>query len=173
MANEAIEELRKSMQAAQPSGRGQYLDQGRHELEIDKAFVKRTTFEGKTKESWIVEFKVISSTNPSHEVGSTRSYVENPNNDGWMGRFKAFLVAVAGIPGAQKLNPQDEQLISDITVALRYDEYRVERQWPENFLKGRRVLCEGMPGKSRNNTPITNKKWEPILAPAAPAPPAA
>jgi hypothetical protein len=162
-----IDDLRASMRAAQPSGKGQYIEQGRHELEIKNCFVKRSTQEGRIKETWICEFTVITSTNPSHEPGSTRSYAENPENAGWMGRFKSFLTAAVGVPSNAKLSPADEQTIGDVTVALRFDEERTRMGWPENFLKGRRVLCEGMAGKSKGGIEITNKKWEPAAPVAA------
>jgi hypothetical protein len=161
-----IDALRASMRAAQPSGKGQYIEEGRHLLEIDKCFCKRTSIDGRWKETYICEFKVIESTNPTHTPGSTRSYAENPENAGWMGRFKSFLCAAVGATDENKLSVQDEDTISDVIAALRYDEHRIAKGWPENFLKSRRVTCEGMKGTSRGGTPITNKKW-------APAPPVA
>lgn len=156
-----IDALRAAMKAAQPSGKGVYIEAGQHVLDIDRAFVKRSMQGGMTKESWIVEFKVVSSTNPTHEVGSTRSYVENPANQGWMERFKSFLSAAVGADPTGKISAEDEITISDVTVALRFDEYRIERGWPENFLKGRRLHCEGMAGVSKSGGPVTNKKWTP------------
>ena len=65
---------------------------------------------------------------------------------GWMDRFKAALVAICGLDGSKKLSAQDEDLIGDIFVALRYDEERVKKGWPENFLNGRKVSCEAQAG---------------------------
>ena len=156
------DELRAAMRSAQVSGKGQYIEEGRHVLDVDKALVKRTTIDGNTKESWIIEFKVIESSNSTHEVGSTRSYVENPANAGWLGRFKYALLAIAGINPDGKISTADENTVGDIVACLRYDEERVRLGWPENFLKGRRVHCEGMPGKSRAGGNVTNKKWSPV-----------
>lgn len=165
-----IDELRKAMAAAQVNGRGLYVGNGQHVLVVDKALVKRTQIQGTFKESWIIEFKVVQSTAADHEVGSTRSLVENPQNAGWMDRFKGALVAIVGADGSAKLSPEVEKAVGDIFVALKYDEERVKLGWPTDFLKGRMVLCEGTPGVSRGKgTPVTNKKWSPYVAPAAPA----
>lgn len=156
MSTAEIDQLRAAMRSAQVSGKGQYIGEGRHLLEVDKALVKRSTFEGNTKETWIIEFKVIESSNPTHEVGQTRSYVENPANAGWMGRFKGALL---GLIGAETVTPQAEAAIGDLFVALRHDEERVALKLPENFLHGRRVRCEGMAGKSKKGGDITNLRW--------------
>jgi hypothetical protein len=136
MSTAEIDALRAAMRSAQVSGKGQYIGDGRHLLEVDKALVKRSTFEGNTKETWIIEFKVIESSNPTHEAGQTRSYVENPANAGWMGRFKGALLALIG---AETVTPKAEAAIGDIFVALRHDEERVALKLPENFLHGRRA----------------------------------
>lgn len=163
MSTAEIEALRNSMRAAQVPGGGSYVEAGQHVLDVDNCFVKQSAKEGAIKTTWICEFKVVASTNPSHEVGSTRSYVENPLNEGWLGRFKGFLAAAVGCDPT-KLSPTDENTIGDIVVALRYPEFRTAQGWPDNFLKGRRVKCEGMPGLSKKGKPITNKKWEPVTA---------
>lgn len=162
------DELRAAMRSAQPSGRGNYLEDGRHVLEVDKALCKRTTFEGKTKESWIIEFKVVESSNSTHEVGSTRSYIENPENAGWLGRFKSALLAIGGVDPSSKISPEIETAVGDILAALRFDEERVRLGWPVDFLKGRRVFCEGSKGKSRSGSDVTNKKWQPIAQAVTP-----
>src|ERR1700676_131513 len=159
MSTAEIEALRASMRSAQPSGRGSYIEEGRHSLEVDKCCGKRSNIDGRWKETYIAEFKVLESSNSTHEVGSTRSYAENPENAGWMGRWKSFLAAAAGLNPDKKMTTQDEDIISDMIAALRYDEHRIAKGWPENFLHGRQVRCEGAPGKSRGGTPITNKKW--------------
>lgn len=161
MAND-IEQLRASMRSAQVFGKGQYVEEGRHLLEIKLLKYNRTIMEGAAKESYIAEFIVVESSNPSHEVGSTRTYIENPANAGWLGRFKAFLLAAAGIDPNGKVSVQDEDTIGDMFAALRYDEFRASKQWPENFMAGRRVKCEGMPGKSKKGGAITNKNWSPV-----------
>lgn len=167
--NEDIEALRKAMQAASPTGRGNYVEDGQHVLQVEKALCKRTLIDGRWKESYIIEFKVLQSSNPKAEVGSSQAYIENPENAGWMGRFKAALLACTGFDPAGKIPAEVEAKMGDIIAALRYDEFRTSQGWPENFLAGCTVRCEGTPGKSRAGTPVTNKKWYPYTPPAAPA----
>lgn len=165
--NADIEALRASMRASQVVGRGQYIEDGRHTLEVKLVKCHRTQIDGRWKESYIVECTVLASSNPTHEVGSTRSYVENPENSGWMSRFKGFLAAAAGLAPDRPIAPADQEVISDMIAAIRYDEFRTSKGWPENFLAGRRLTCEGMPGKARSGTPVTHKKWAPYVeAPA-------
>ena len=161
-----IEELRKLMMSAQPSGRGNYIEEGRHLLEIQKVVYKRSAQSGTFKESYIAEFTVKESSDPSHEIGSTRAYVES-GKQGWLERFKAFLIAAVGIGSDTKLTPEQENTIADIFAALKFDQFRAQKGWPENFLKGRHVRCEGVAGKSKGGGPVTNKKWEPYVAPPA------
>jgi hypothetical protein len=167
--NPEIEALMASMRAAQPVGRGSYVEDGRHLLQVEKAMCKRTLIGGNWKESYIIEFKVLESSNPTHEVGSTRTYVEAPKNAGWEGRFKSCVFALCGINPEGPKNPVQDQTFAEIVAALRYDEFRVSKGWPENFLKNRVVSCEGAPGKSQKGTPVTNKRWTPVAQPAAQA----
>lgn len=159
--NPDIEALRKAMMAAQPSGRGKYIEDGTHLLKLDKGFVKRTQIGAKWKESYIFEFVVEGSTNATHEAGSKRSYVENPENDGWDSRIKACILALMGLDPDKKLTPAENESYGDIVAALRYDEFRIAKGLPENFLGGRYAICEGTAGKSRSGGPVTHKKWAP------------
>jgi hypothetical protein len=161
-----IDALRASMRSAQVAGKGQYVGEGRHVLEVDKCFVKRSSYDGVQKETYICEFKVLESSNPTHEAGSTRTYAENPANLGWLGRWKGCLLGLIGVDPAGKVPAEAETAVGDIIVALRYDDERIKLGFPENFLKGRRVRCEGMAGKSKGKdgkpgTDIVNKRWTP------------
>lgn len=167
-----IDELRELMRKAQVSGKGAYVEAGQHVLDLDRALFKRSVQGSKVKESWIFEFKVVQSNNPTHEVGQTRSYVENTANDGWLERVKPCLAALCGKDPYGKLSPQDEDEISFVFAAIKFPDWGAQQGLPENFLKGRRVACEGTSGTSRGGTPITNKKWAPMAPGAAPAAPA-
>lgn len=169
MSQEEIEQYKKAMRDAAMSGVGQYIEAGQHHLEISMVKHQKTVIDGAFKESYIAEFKVVSSNNPSHEVGSTRSYVENTKNAGSSGRFQTFLLAACGCDPNMPVTPQWRDYVADLMAALRYDEYRVSKGIPEMCgLKGKFVLCEGMDGKSKGKgTPITHKKWWPAQAPAA------
>ena len=160
----SIDELRAAMKAAQPSGRSAYVEEGKHLLEVKILSCKHSLVEGKQKEAWIAEFNVIESTNPSHVVGTTRAYIEVPENQGWLGRFKSCLLALLGVDPSGVVSPEAEKSIGDIFVALRYDEERIKLGLPENFMAGRRVVCEGSKGLSRKGGPVTNKLWSPVAA---------
>src|SRR4029077_2957993 len=160
------DELRKAMGAVQPSQRGAYIEDGRHELELVNAQFKRSAQNGTAKESWIFEFKILASTNPTHEIGSTRAYIENPANLGYFERMTSCLLALCGRDPGGAVSPADRELLGNVVVAIQYDEERKRMNFPENFLAGRRVLCEGAQGKSRSGGPVTNKKWMPTAAPA-------
>lgn len=165
----SIDELRAAMRAAQPTGRSAYVEEGKHLLEVSTASCKQTSEEGVMRESWIIEFQVIESNNPTAKPGMTLAYIEVPKNKGWLGRFKACLIAIVGLDPALPLSAAQEETIGNLTVALRHEDTRKAMQLPENFLKGRRVVCEGSKGLSRAGGPVTNKKWSPAPAPVAAA----
>src|SRR5580700_3970251 len=97
MSNETIEELRAAMRDAQVFGKGQYFKEGRYQLEVLKLFYKRTVIDGSAKEHIICEFKVLASSNPAVEVGSTRSSVFSFHHSGWRSRFKVLMLALIGV----------------------------------------------------------------------------
>lgn len=162
MSNADIEALKAQMRAAQVFGKGQYFEKGQYTLEVDKLFYKRTLVEGVAKENIICEFKVLSSSNPTVETGETRSTVFAFHHKGWLPRFKALLIALAGVDPDGRVPPETESLVMDLYVALRSDEERKRMKLPENFLKGRRVRAEAFPGKSQRGVDVTNMKWSPI-----------
>lgn len=162
-----IDEFRAAMRQAVPSGRGNYVEEGTHTLQIVRVLYKRTVINAKAKESYIAELKIVHSTNPTHEVGSQRSYIENPDNLGYDGRFKAFMIAACGLDPSVKLSAENNEAMVDFLAALRFDEYRAQKGYPENWLAGRMVVCAGSKGQSRSGSPVTNKIWTPYVAPAA------
>lgn len=154
-----VEEIRAAMRSAQVAGKGQYFEPGRYELEVEKAFYKRTIVDGTAKENIIFEFKVLASSNPACEVGATRSTVFSFKHAGWMGRLKALLVACAGgDPDAQLTNEQQDE-VADIYGAILDDSFRVSKQLPPDFLKGIRLRAEAIPGVAKSGQAVTNMKW--------------
>ena len=156
-----IDELRASMRAAQVFGKGQYFEPGRYTLEVQKLFYKRTTIDGTAKENIICEFKVLESSNPAIEVGSTRSSVFAFHHKGWLPRFKALVLALIGIDPDAKVPPAAEEAATDVYVALRDEGERTRLGFPENFMAGRKVQAEAMAGTSQAGKPVTNMKWMP------------
>jgi hypothetical protein len=162
-----IEELRASMKGAQVFGRGTYIGVGLYLLKIARVKFQRTMIQGTAKESMIVEFEVLSSTCPDHAVGSTVSYVEATKNAGWLDRFKAFLTAAAGVDPYGKVSPDVEEEVAQLYCMIRDDDYRTKQGFPDNFLAGTVVACEGTAGKAKSGSPVTNKRWAPAPAAAA------
>jgi len=163
-----IDQLRASMRAAQVFGKGQYILIGRHDLDVLKLFYKRTLIDGVAKESIIAEFTVRASTNPEMVVGETRSVVYTFDKKGWMSRFKALVLALVGVDPDGRVPLEAENAIGDIYAALRSDEERVKLGLPENFLAGKHVHVEGIPGTIRGGPnagkPIVDLKWTPATA---------
>ena len=160
-----IEALRASMRAAQVFGKGQYILVGRHDLEVLKLFYKRTLIDGVAKESIIAEFKVTATTNPEMSSGETRSVVYTFDKKGWMSRFKALILALVGVDPDGRIPADVEIAVGDIYAALRDDSERIRLGLPENFLFGKRVHVEGIPGTIRGGPnvgkPIVDLKWTP------------
>lgn len=153
-----INELRASMRSANVYGKGQYFEPGRYLLEVDRGFYQRTMIDGTAKESVIFEFRVLESTNPDIEVGSTRSSVFSAANQGWLSRLKSLQLA---LHGGEVMTKDLEEEIADHYVALREPSYREQMKLPDNFYRGFRVNAEAMAGKSRSGVSVTNMKWSP------------
>jgi hypothetical protein len=162
-----LEALRASMRAAQVFGKGQYILVGRHVLRVAKLFYKRTMIDGVGKESIIAEFTVLATTNAEMQVGETRSVVFNFEKKGWMSRFKALLLALAGVDPDGKIPPQAETFVGDVYVALRDDSERQRMNLPENFMANRCINVEGIPGTIKNGVnagkPLVDLKWTPYF----------
>jgi hypothetical protein len=163
-----INEIRKAMRAAQVTGSGDYITSGTHLLELTRAKFNRTMIQAKAKESMIFEFKVHTSSHPDKmPVGETRSYVDNPDNTGYLGRVKGCILALMGVDPNGKVSPNDDEAATEVYCALLDDSIRVGHQWPENFLAGNFVICEGFDGVSQtNHKPIVKKNWKPSPKPA-------
>lgn len=167
MAN--IDDIRKAMRAAQVTGAGNYILSGKHLLKLTRAKYQRTMIEAKAKESAIFEFEVVESNREEMKVGETRSYVDNPNNTGYLGRVKACIFALMGVDPNGKTSDDDHAAAVEIYAALVDDSVRVQHGWPENFLAGRFVVCEGIDDVSQtNHKPIVKKNWRPASAPVVP-----
>lgn len=164
-----IEAIRKAMRAANVTGSGDYITSGKHYLELVRAKFQTTMIESKAKQSMIFEFKVHATTAPDKmPIESTRSYVDNPDNTGYLGRVKACLFALLGVDPNGKITEAQETSIVDVYGALVFESERVRLGLPDNFLAGRFVVCEGFDDTSRTNKkPIVKKNWYPAPPPAA------
>lgn len=160
--NSRVEELRRTMMGAQVAGKGQYFQPGLYSLEVEKVFYKRSIQEGVAKENIIAEFKVLESSNPDCEVGSTRSVVFSFKHAGWMGRFKALVLALCGEDPDSKLSKEKEDEVANFYAALIEDDFRVAQKLPPNFLGGLRVKAQAMAGQAKSGQAVTNMKWIPV-----------
>jgi hypothetical protein len=161
----AVDDLRKSIRSAQVFGSGQYILKGQHTLEVSKCFYKKAN-DGTNKENLICEFRVVSSTNPDMVEGETRSAVYTFDKQGWLGRFKSMTLALVGVEPDGKIPAAADEAVADIYAALLHDPERERLGLPENFLAGRRVRCEGIPGVIKKGPhagkEIINCKWSPL-----------
>lgn len=73
------------------SGKGVYLEEGTHELEVADWKAIETRKKG---DAFIIDFKVINST--THEPGTIRNVYIAANNDMAPQKIKAILIALAG-----------------------------------------------------------------------------
>jgi len=160
-ASQQATEYRNAFRSAQVFGKGRYFEPGRYLLEVDKLFYKRTLIDGAAKESIICEFKILESSNPAFEVGSTVSSVFSFANKGWLSRFKMMVLALVGAD-PDRAPAAAQEAAGDIYAALRDDSERERIGLPENFMRGRKVRTEAMAGKTSNGQDITNMKWEPV-----------
>jgi hypothetical protein len=165
---DSIELLRKSMRAAQVFGKGQYILNGQHHLHLQTLRYKCTVIDGVAKESIAAEFTVILTTNPEIAIGETRSTVYTFDKKGWLSRFKAMTLALCGVDPYGRVIPEAEQGAEDVYAALKFDSERVRLQLPEDFMSGRQVRVEGIPGMIKTGPnagkAITDLKWIPVPA---------
>lgn len=161
-----VEELRKAMAGAQVFGKGQYILLGMHELEVNKLFYKKTLIDGVATESIICEFKVEKTNNDEMEIGETRSVVFRFDKKGWLSRFKSLVLALIGVDPDGKISKEAESAVGDIYAALVHDDERVRLKLPENFMTGKKVKVEGIPGTIKNGPQagksLVDLKWTPL-----------
>ena len=166
MSQVSIEELRASMRAAQVYGKGQYFSKGLYLLKVKLMKYQRTMVDNVLKESIVVEFEVLETSNPEVLKGETRSVVFAFHNQGWLSRFKAFVLALVGVNPDGNVDPAAQEAAIDIYVALRDDNERKRLELPEQIGVGMLVHAEAIPGTSRKGNPVTNMKWTPVAASA-------
>lgn len=79
--------------------RGEFLEEGEYELEIKRC----SWFESRKKEEfYVVEFKVLESTNARHAAGLDRNWMPKMNQDTSDANLKGFIIACLGIDRTDK-----------------------------------------------------------------------
>jgi hypothetical protein len=161
-----IDELRAQMIGAQVTGRGSYFPAGgRFRVRSKLVKYQRTIIGATVKESIVAEFAVEQSSAADVPVGSTKSVIFSFKHDGWLGRFKALVLALSGHDPDMTLSPEATARAADVYVWLMDDTERQRAGAPPNFLSDIMLDLETFPGTSRNNVQIVNLKWSPVRAP--------
>jgi hypothetical protein len=89
----------KGTKTAKVNERGEYLGEGEYEVEIKRCHL--FTARDKT-EYFIVEMKVIESTNEKHAAGVDRNWMVKMNQDTTDGNLKGFALAGLGVDKSDK-----------------------------------------------------------------------
>ena len=148
------------MRGAQVYGKGVYVEEGRHVLEIDRLFFKRTSF-GRELSKASVHLRVqkgdreLEPYSRNRVDALVRRGPDEPR-DGSDGSRRFFSPPPVATP-SQKHSPEDEEAIGNIIVALKWEEERARLGWPENFIEGPRrgrPISGGMKGTSKKGGPV-------------------
>ena len=133
---------------AQVGQGGVYFLEGKYLVEI----VKVMTLNSRKKEDlFIVEAKILKSSNPERKVGITASWIVNLKHDAALGNIKGFVAAANGI------SPSDKE-----EVDRNVDEEAVEYACSEdNPLAGVQLDLECVQIKTREKRDFTLHKWNP------------
>lgn len=137
------------------------LGEGLHVLKVLRCTMP------KDKVALILEFEVVQSTNVSHEPGSQRSvYLASQFRESMMRQVNAAVGAIYGV------DPKDDaaraRFLPHASTIIR------KALSDENFLEGRTVGCEGVPGDKTNpktGERYVNYLWNAMSEPGALPPP--
>lgn len=106
----------KKIQEARIGGGGVYLEEGDHELEI----VSWKAIQTRKKETaLVVDVRVVSSTNPTHRVGSTRNIYIGELDEMFDQKSKALCVAAMGLDtgrDAEKISAEDWDKVLEASI---------------------------------------------------------
>lgn len=160
-----IAELRAQMLAQQVSGKGQFFPvNGRFRVLSKLVKYQRSNQMGTLKESIVAEFTVQASSLAEVEVGGTRSELFMFKHQGWLARFKALVLAMAGFDPNGALSPEVNMRAADIYVALMEDGERQRLGLTANFLEGIPLDLETLPHTTRNSVQVVHHSWMPVRA---------
>lgn len=141
---------------------GAYFEPGLYLVEVTG--VKMHTSDTTEQDLWIVETKVLESSNPKIEVGSERSQVVTPGKM-FLPNVKAFVAAASGVdPMDPEVNEKVEaywsELCSSPTTFEEIPELIVSEQQP---LVGVQLGLECVMIKTKaKKQDFTKHKWHPI-----------
>lgn len=123
------------------------------------------TFTVRDKELFIANFRIISSTNPRHESGTSASWTcKDPSGDGGPD-VKAFCIAACGLdPRKVKENDEAAQLQAAMLALAAMGEAEAFKRLdlPTDFFVGRRLRLETKTVKTKAQTDFTKHIWSPV-----------
>jgi hypothetical protein len=134
---------------AQVGGKGVYFLDGLYQVEIQEVLVKTSR---KKDLLYIVECKILKSTNAGRNPGMECSQVINLKHDAAMGNVKRFLAAAFGI------DPENPEAITAAGVNEELAEYSYSKSQP---VKGRMVDLEAVTVPTREGGKFTVHNWSP------------
>lgn len=133
---------------AQPTGSGNYIKPGLHDLEIESVKYLPSSQKANTA-FYIVEFKVLGS-NGGHAPGEKVSWLVNMANQPALGAIRGFLVAALN---AAKVDDVDDE----VTLASTHE---------DQPCKGVVVKCQAIQIETKKKTPFTKCTFEFLRAAA-------
>lgn len=100
----------------------------------------------KRQDLYIVECKILKSSNPLREAGTRASWCVNMSNDSWKSNLKKFAIAVNG--GEEDLGSVKDFLMASISAA--------------NPVKGEQLELVCTQITTRAGMPFTKHEWSPL-----------
>jgi hypothetical protein len=163
----------EKMQKAQMGRGGKDWIEGPGLFEIEVLTTKKMwgwnkSFTVRDKELFIVQFRLLHSTNPNHAEQSTASWTCKDPSDGGAGDVKAFCIACVGIdPRLVKETDEGAQLQASLLALAAQGEAEAFARLglPEDFFIGRRVKLETKMVKTKALNDFTKHIWSPAVQP--------
>lgn len=144
------------IEEARIGGQNVFFLDGVYEVEVLRCFDMKSR---KKDDLFIVECKILSSTNPRRQAGTNASWVVNLKHEAALGNIKSFVAACNDIP-----TDDEERMKKEITAEVV--EYCVS---DDNPLEGTRVKLTATTIETRAKTPFTLHKFEALAKQAPPA----
>lgn len=162
------EMVAKMTKAPLRRGGGTYMGVGLFEVEIlnthRKMALDKNNFQNRNKELFIAEFKILSSNNPAHDVGSSSSWFCKDPSEGGSGDVKAFVLAAAGKdPRSVKDSDEAAQLQATLLAYAAMGEAEAFKRLgiPEDYFVGAKLRLETYIIKTKAMTDFTKHVWSP------------
>ncbi len=163
--DEMVEKMKK---APLRRGGGTFMGVGLFDVEVlnthRKMALDKNNFQNRNKELFICEFKILTSNNPSHAVGSSSSWFLKDPSEGGSGDVKAFVLAAAGKdPRSVKDADEAAQLQATLLAYAAMGEAEAFKRLgiPDTFFIGAKLKLETYLIKTKAGTDFTKHVWSP------------